>query len=257
MFGESTFAVQKPRSLSSITKDCAAGLLCCADPVMANVGIAPAQEAAAMIQIFCAQDFMGALLQHIAEFFKMTPILLAGPAQEPVSLDEMRSYLRLESGEEDALVLSLIKAARHGVEQGSKRALMAQKWRLRLQRFPREGQVRLPLSPILSLDAARSFDATGAAVLLDLALFHLDESRLSIDPSALPADGFAAGFEADVTAGFGTQASDVPDDLRQAVRMLAAHFYAHRADALHEDRVAHFPAEIAALVAPWRRLRLM
>jgi uncharacterized phiE125 gp8 family phage protein len=69
----------------------------------------------------------------------MTPILLAGPALEPLSLDEMRVYLRLETNDEDALVLSLIKAARNAVEQGAKRALIAQKWRIRLEAFPRGG----------------------------------------------------------------------------------------------------------------------
>lgn len=187
----------------------------------------------------------------------MTPILLAGPALEPLSLEEMRLFLRLETSEEDALLLDLIKAARAAVEQGAKRALISQRWRMRLPRFPREGRVALPLSPILSVDGARTFEASGAPRSLDLTLFDLDGSILSIDPGALPADGFAGGFEVDVTAGFGQQPSDVPQDLRQAMRMLAAHFYAHRSDALHEDRVAHFPAAIAALVAPWRRVRLM
>ena len=186
----------------------------------------------------------------------MTPILLAGPALEPLSLEEMRVYLRLETSEEDGLILALIKAARNAVEQGARRALMAQKWRIRLARIPREGQVRFPISPILSLDAVRTFDALGNPVLLDLALFHLDGGTLCISPNNFPTDGFASGLEIDVTAGFGTLATDVPEALRQAMRMLVAHYYEHRADALHEERVAHFPAAIAAAVAPWRRLRI-
>ncbi len=186
----------------------------------------------------------------------MTPILLAGPALEPLSLDEMRVYLRLETSEEDGLVLSLIKAARNAVEQGARRALIAQKWRLRLPRLPREATLRLPISPILSLDAVRSFDALGNPVLLDLALFQLDGSTLCLSPSLLSANGSGGPVEIDLTAGFGTQATDVPDALRQAMRMLVAHYYEHRADALHEEHVAHFPAAIAAAVAPWRRMRI-
>ena len=187
----------------------------------------------------------------------MTPILLAGPALEPLSLDEMRVYLRLETSEEDGLILALIKAARNAVEQGARRALIAQKWRIRSARFPGEGHVRLPISPILSLDAVRTFDALGNPVLLDLTLFHLDGAALCISRAGLPADGFASGLEIDLTAGFGPQANDVPEALRQVMRMLVAHYYEHRADALHEDRVAHFPAAIAAAVAPWRRMRMM
>ncbi len=186
----------------------------------------------------------------------MTPILLAGPALEPLSLDEMRVYLRLETSDEDGLILSLIKAARNAVEQGARRALIAQRWRIRLARFPREGQVRVPLSPILSLDAVRTFDALGKPVLLGLTLFRFDGGALCLSPAHLPSDGFGAGVEIDVTAGFGAKATDVPEGLRQAMRMLVAHYYEHRADALHEERVAHFPAAIAAAVAPWRRMRL-
>jgi uncharacterized phiE125 gp8 family phage protein len=201
-------------------------------------------------------DFMASLLQHLAEFFKMTPILLAGPTLEPLSLDEMRVYLRLETSEEDGLVLSLIKAARNAVEQGSRRALMAQKWRLRLPRFPQDKSLRLPISPILSLDAVRTFDTLGNPVLLDLASFQLDGSTLILSASLMPNGGDGAGVEIDLTAGFGTQPTDVPEALRQAMRMLVAHYYEHRANALHEERIAHFPAAIAATVAPWRRMRI-
>ena len=187
----------------------------------------------------------------------MTPILLAGPALEPLSLEEMRLFLRLETSEEDGLVLSLIKAARNAVEQGAKRALIAQKWRIRLSRFPREGRIVLPLSPVLSLDDMRTFDTLDNAVSLDMELFDLDGSVVSVRAGSLPADGWAAGVEIDLTAGFGPQAEDVPESLRQAMRMLVAHYYAHRTDGLHEASVTHFPAAIAALVAPWRRLRLV
>jgi len=202
-------------------------------------------------------SIMSPLLHDMAEIFKMTPILLAGPALEPLSLDEMRVYLRLQTSEEDGLVLSLIKAARNAVEQGARRALIAQKWRLRLPRIPREKSWHLPISPILSLDAVRTFDALGNSVLLDLALFQLDGSALCISPALMSPDRSAAGVEIDLTAGFGTQPTDVPEALRQAMRMLVAHYYEHRADALHEDNVAHFPAAIAAAVAPWRRMRMV
>ena len=42
----------------------------------------------------------------------MTPLLIAGPAVEPVTLAAMRDYLRLDDTAEDDLVAALIKAAR-------------------------------------------------------------------------------------------------------------------------------------------------
>ena len=41
----------------------------------------------------------------------MTPIPIEGPAVEPVTVAEMRGFLRLDDGAEDALVADLIRAA--------------------------------------------------------------------------------------------------------------------------------------------------
>ncbi len=189
----------------------------------------------------------------------MTPILLAGPAVEPLGLDETRLWLRLDATDEDQLVLAFIRAARSAVEQATRRALVAQAWRLRLDRWPHERRLKLPLSPIASLDAVRVFDAAGAPTLLDLAGFHIDSARgpqLVLDTAA-PAPGrIANGIEIDVTAGYGASALDVPEPLRMAMRLLVAHWYERRGDALHEERIATLPAGVAALVAPWRAARL-
>ena len=189
----------------------------------------------------------------------MTPILLSGPAVEPLGLDETRLWLRLDATDEDQLVLALIRAARSAVEQATRRALVAQSWRLRLDRWPAERHLRLPLSPILSLDAVRVFDAAGAPMLLDLAGFHIDAPRgpqLVLDATP-PAPGrIANGIEIDITAGFGVSGQDVPEPLRMAMRLLVAHWYERRGDALHEERIATLPAGVAALVAPWRTARL-
>ena len=189
----------------------------------------------------------------------MTPILLAPPAVEPLTLDEARLGLRLDSSDEDLLVQALIRAARSAVEQATRRALIAQSWRLRLDRWPVDRCVRLPLSPIMSLDAVRVFDAAGAPTLADLGGFHIDQSRGAklVCDVAPPAPGrLANGIEIDLTVGFGAGPQDVPEPLRMAMRLLIAHWYEHRGDALHEDRVAHLPPGVAAAVTPWRVARL-
>jgi uncharacterized phiE125 gp8 family phage protein len=189
----------------------------------------------------------------------MTPILLAGPAVEPLTLDEMRLWLRLDSSDEDQLVLALVRAARSAVEQATRRALISQTWRLRLDAWPTDRCVRLPLSPILSLDAVRVFDAAGAPTLANLQNFHIDTSRgakLVCDVAPPQPGRIANGLEIDVTAGFGPTPQSVPESLRMAMRLLVAHWYEHRGDALHEDRVAHLPPGVAAAVTPWRAARL-
>jgi uncharacterized phiE125 gp8 family phage protein len=186
----------------------------------------------------------------------MIPILVVGPAVEPVGLDEMRATLRSEGGEDD-LVGALIRAARLLVEATSRLALIEQTWRLTLDRWPRDRLVRLPIQPLIGLDAVRVHGGTGWGDL-DPALTVLDPlsdpPRLLVAPAAPDPVRAMGGIEIVVRAGFGVGAEDVPAPLAQAVRLLVGRWFENRGDALDD---APMPPDVAALVAPYRRLRLV
>src|SRR5918997_1526941 len=82
----------------------------------------------------------------------MIPILVEGPAVEPVGLAEMRAYLRVDDGAEDDLIAGLVKAARLMVEASSRRTLVASRWRILLDRWPTGRIVHLPLAPLLGVE---------------------------------------------------------------------------------------------------------
>ena len=60
----------------------------------------------------------------------------------------------------------------------------------------------------------------------------------------------AAGIEIDVSVGYGDAASAMPEALRQAVRMLVAHWYENRGLIAFGQTIAVMPAATAALIAP-------
>jgi uncharacterized phiE125 gp8 family phage protein len=93
----------------------------------------------------------------------MYPILIDGPAVEPVTLTEMKTYLRIDDDQEDELVAGLIKAARLMVEAASRRILVEQRWRVVLDRWPEGGAVMLPLSPLMDLESIRVVGQDGTA----------------------------------------------------------------------------------------------
>ncbi|SIQ01737.1 MULTISPECIES: head-tail connector protein [unclassified Bosea (in: a-proteobacteria)] len=189
----------------------------------------------------------------------MTPLALEPPAEEPISLAEARSFLRLDQSDEDDLLTMLVTAARLMVEAASGRCLVDQHWRIVLDCWPQAGEIRLPLSPVSTILAARVYDATGTAQPVDPAAMALDS--LSDPPlirigGELPAPGRDHGaIEIDVVAGFGPDATDVPGPLRQAVLRLTARWFEERGDVASRDAQA-LPVPIAALVAPYRRARL-
>jgi hypothetical protein len=87
----------------------------------------------------------------------MTSYLLSGPATEPVTLDEARAYVRMDDTGEDALLATLITAARLHVESVTGRALLSQGWRLVLDCWPGDRIVPLPVAPALSLTAITAY----------------------------------------------------------------------------------------------------
>jgi uncharacterized phiE125 gp8 family phage protein len=188
----------------------------------------------------------------------MQRFILNGPAVEPLSLTEAKRVLRIDHADDDAVVASLIKAARQRIESRTGRALITQGWRIVMDAWPWGGRVALPVMPAQAVTAVRVFDALGVAQTFMPPVYRLvpgTEPPL-LDVSAVPAPGKARdGIEIDVTAGYGPAASDVPEPLRQAMRLMVAHAYA-AVGADGRKPVEPEPAEIRDLIAPYRLGRL-
>jgi len=187
----------------------------------------------------------------------MSSILLAAPAVEPLSLDEARSFLRVEHHDDDEVIAALTAGARIHVEVQTRRALITQSWRLSADAWPESGRIAVRPGPLQALTGARIRDGEGDAQAIDLQAFVLDigGSALVFAPWALPAPGrIAAGIELDVTVGYGDTANDVPEPLRQAIRLLIAHWYENRGSVA--GGTTPLPAAVASLIASYRMLSL-
>jgi uncharacterized phiE125 gp8 family phage protein len=188
----------------------------------------------------------------------MPPILLSGPAIEPLSLQEAKNWLRIDTNLEDTLVQALVTSARVVIEAHAGVQMITQSWRIVMDRWPQAWPMPLPLRPLISVEAVRIIDDIGAAeslpsteYILDLAGMH-PRLHFSIQPP--PPGRPLAGIEIDVISGFGPAAMDVPEPLRQAVRVLLARWYENRGDAA--DDAQAIPKSVAALVSAWRSVRL-
>ncbi|MBS8258743.1 hypothetical protein DYI23_00805 [Roseibium polysiphoniae] len=162
----------------------------------------------------------------------MTSVVVTPPALEPVTVAQMRNQLRLTGAQEEDLLTGLIQAARQQIERETRRALIRQGWRLYLEAWPMGRIVSLPIAPVLSVDEITVYDLDGNGHVLDPSDYTLDRSS---DPAririGLGAGGPAAsllGAEIDFSAGYGDNGQDVPAPLRQAIRLLAAHWFENR-----------------------------
>jgi uncharacterized phiE125 gp8 family phage protein len=191
----------------------------------------------------------------------MPSILLAGPALEPITLAEAKQFVRVEHDDDDDVITALIAGARIHVETQTRRALITQSWRLTRDVWPAAGCVALLPAPVRTLDAVRVYKSDGTTLALDLAGFTLDKSdapaRLLLTNSVPPApERPAAGIEIDITSGYGDAGEHVPEPLRQAIRLLVAHWYENRGLIAVGNEVALLPQSVAALIAPYRVLSL-
>lgn len=188
----------------------------------------------------------------------MIPILITGPAVEPVPLAEMKAWLRLDGTDEDSLVAALTTAARLLVEASAGRFLITQVWRVVRHAWPADGVITAPYGPLSGLQTAQIFDAQGAAQTLSADLFAVESAyepgRLRVVGSPPVPGRRREGIALDLILGYGPTPGHVPEVLRQAVRLLVAHWFENRGDGRRRDLA--LPADVAALIAPYRRARL-
>jgi uncharacterized phiE125 gp8 family phage protein len=187
--------------------------------------------------------------------------LTAAPAAEPISVAEAKAHLRVDAGDEDALISSLVVAGRMLVERTLGLALVTQSWSYFLDNWPERGCIALPLSPVQAVSAVTVHDADGGATALDAystAVDLLSSPARIVLTSALPSLVTRAfnAFEIAFTAGYGDAASDVPQPIRQALLLLVAHWFERREPVDLGAGPQEVPAIVSGLLQPYRRVRL-
>ncbi|EGL66013.1 hypothetical protein AGRO_1266 [Agrobacterium sp. ATCC 31749] len=189
----------------------------------------------------------------------MTYALIHPPQAEPLTLAEAKAHLRLDGGEEDALLAALLRAAREHLERVTGLCLIRQTWRFYLDRWPETGVILIGKGPVQAIETILVFDGQGRAADITGADRLLDgvarPARLWLRD--LPSPGRAMnGIEIDFIAGYGEAGTDVPGTLKRAMLMHVAQMFAFRGAVAPENQPAAVPAGYERLVAPFCRLGL-
>lgn len=189
----------------------------------------------------------------------MTYALITPPGAEPISLAELKAHLRVDGDHDDTLLASLGRIAREHLERTAGLALISQGWRLYLDCWPEAGVLDIARGPVMAITAIRAFDELGDASEVPLAGHVLDgrrrPARLWLRQRPDPRQAIN-GIEVDFTAGFGETGADVPDVLKRAMLIHAAHMYEFRGAVPLEAQPAGVPEGYDRLVAPFLMRRL-
>jgi uncharacterized phiE125 gp8 family phage protein len=168
----------------------------------------------------------------------------------PIALAELKAFLRVSAGDEDALLAGLARGAADMCEAFTGRALIDRAVAEVLAASAR--WTRLGAAPVRSIEGVAALAQDGEASPLEAAAYAID-----VDAAG---DGWVRVLDAagakrvlvSYRAGMAAAPNGVPEALRHGIVRLAAHLYTHRDQAGQ----AGPPAAVTALWRPWRRLRL-
>ena len=168
------------------------------------------------------------------------------PTQEPVALEEIKEYLRIDGDDEDVLLTSLITAARCYCEDYQKQASCIQKLQLTLSGKEVSGTIELPRSRYLrKVDKVVSI-AGGKETEVSFAVWTSDVNS-SLDVVDPIGDG-------DVVITY-TVGIEKPDpQFLLAIKMLVAGLYEHRLPFSEGKVLSEVPFGIKALLQGGRVL---
>ncbi|MDE1159316.1 MAG: head-tail connector protein [Neorhizobium sp.] len=189
----------------------------------------------------------------------MTYALITPPQGEPLTLADVRAHLKLDTTDEDDLLSDLVRAARQHLERDTGLCLIAQTLRLYLDRWPKDGIVRIVKSPVQAILSVAVYDLDGDPQTLALAGHLLDgagrPARLWLKNPPSPGQALN-GIEIDFSAGYGEAGTDVPGTLKRAMLIHIGHMYAFRGVISPDQQPAGIPDGYERLVAPFRMRRL-
>jgi uncharacterized phiE125 gp8 family phage protein len=162
--------------------------------------------------------------------------LITAPTGEPVTLEEVKSHLRITNEDEDDYISALIVTARKSIERYLNRALMTQTYDYYLENW--KDVIRLPFPPLVSVTSVTyNGNLTLSTSVYDVVNYD--------DPGYIKRKYETSWPTLDVrpdavviryVCGYG-DAQDVPEDIRHAILLTCGDLYAHRETILTDTRV--------------------
>jgi uncharacterized phiE125 gp8 family phage protein len=171
-----------------------------------------------------------------------------GMALPAVTMSEAQAYVRIETGEEEAVLAGIVRTASALCEAFLNQVVIAREFS---EDVPASAAwQRLSVTPVRTIDSVEAVDLGGTATPLPSASYSVD-----IDSSG---DGWVRLSDPSVTgrirvsgmAGMATAQNDVPEPIRQGVLRLIGHLFTARDGGGGEP-----PAAVTALWRPYRRMR--
>jgi uncharacterized phiE125 gp8 family phage protein len=203
----------------------------------------------------------------------MTISIVTPAATDPVTLAEIKSHCRVTISDDDTYLLVLVKAATDWVQHRTGRQLVTATLRQSWDSYPsmfypprvisqiygprvyftglEATMMTLDVEPVASVTSVTYYDPNDALQTVTSTDYWVDVA--STPPRVVPKNawpniyfGRPSAFRIDFVAGYGV-ATDVPVLLKQAVMLLAAHWYERREASIVGTIIAPVPMTVDAI----------
>lgn len=184
--------------------------------------------------------------------------IITPPATEPISLEEMMNFSRIATDADVITMEAMITTARQEAEKITRRQLITATWELRLDRFPGGSQfgpryiqagppnelipgrgeadtIYLPMPPLQSVTTLKYLDSANVEQTLTentdyLVDTYSEPARITpaygeVWPTIYPV---IHAVRIRFVAGYGANDTDVPESIRQWIKVCAGNLYENR-----------------------------
>jgi uncharacterized phiE125 gp8 family phage protein len=174
------------------------------------------------------------------------------PAKEVWTLSEVKNYLKVDTSADDTLITTLLQSAREVAERYLNQALITQTITEKLDRL-NSPVLYLSVSPVIAVSSLQYADSQNTTQTYNSSNYIVDTfekpARLSVAygktwPTLY---GNINDVTITYTAGYNTEPSGVPMQIRQAVLMMVADGYDNR-----EDYIKKLPTASEYLLDQYR-----
>lgn len=181
--------------------------------------------------------------------------IITAPVNAVVSTADMKTYLRVDTSDDDALIDDFIDAATQQARNYLNRSLITETLELTMDGFTENNDsderlarlgagvhnvsypyiighnnsVDLPFAPIQSVTSVKTFDRDNTESTFSAANYELDEQggRLYLNEGETWPDNLRAREAVKIryVSGYGDDATDIPSPIVQSIKMMVAQMY--------------------------------
>jgi uncharacterized phiE125 gp8 family phage protein len=166
---------------------------------------------------------------------KASYIITTAPTTEPVTLEQVKTHVRVLDSTYDTELTEMISRARAVAEIYCNLSIMPQVVDLYLDEFPTDGMIDVKKAPVYSVTYVKYYDADNALQTLSTDYYNTDlvskPARIQVTDAPSTYDRVNA-VNIQFVAGYANAAA-VPLGIKQAILMLIGSYFENRGDEGH------------------------